>query len=166
MRGWARASSRKTGELCEAECTPCGGWSLRGLGLPRSSARREASRNKGSQEGPGGRGCTGHSCLLTGQGARAEVPCRGPPALFSEQNQRPHAPEIDRLRIKLPPHNRSHTNETLLPESCSPSPRGQGWCSQHGQGPLYRLRSAEDPAGGWGSWDVGGLSGSSRKPAL
>lgn len=44
QRGWTGLSSQKTSEFYRAEYILWGGWSLRGLEVPHSSARREAIR--------------------------------------------------------------------------------------------------------------------------
>lgn len=116
------------------------------LGVTCSGVRKGVRCNTGFQEGQGR-----HSVRLpTGrEGARAELPCRGPLPSLSEQTQKSLMPQIHRLTTQQPPSNKSHMKETF-PEFCSP-PSAPG--TQPGPSdPLLGttiLRGAEHP-GMWG----------------
>lgn len=143
-RGRQVSAPRKPGELCGVECPVRGGWSLRGLGVPHSSARREGVvvRVAGKDRvGPG------HSCLLTGKSQRRSTLQRAPcPVLRARPGAR--GPQTDRLRIQQSLNHRSHAEESLLPESCSPSPTGQGPAlPTRGHRPSGHLGSAKYPGG-------------------
>lgn len=128
-------------------CIPWGGWSLRGLGEPHSSARSEGSCNKGSQEG---QGWAQAQLPADREGQEQRAPCPVP-----RTKTEARCPRSDRLRVQQPPNNRSHMKETsprvLLPFPQGPRPSVPNTNTGH-QG----LGSAEYPEGSWESSDVGG----------